>query len=127
MKLNPDCVRDILLYVEECTDYHVACCISPKSLKPPLDSYPSNVVMYHVEQCIMSNYFSKSSVDISNNVTIKGLSPVGHQFIDNVRSDTIWNDVKVVSSKVGTKSLDALMQIATGVITALIQNQLGLR
>ncbi len=127
MKLNPDCIRDILLYVEESTDYHVSCCISPAKLNPPLDAYPANVVMYHVEQCIMSNYFSKTSSDLSNTITIKGLSPIGHQFIDNVRNDTIWNDVKAVSSKIGSKSLDALEKIATGVITALIQNQIGLR
>lgn len=127
MKLNPDCIRDILLYVEESTDYHVSCCISPGKLNPPLDAYPANVVMYHVEQCIMSNYFSKTSSDLSNTITIKGLSPIGHQFIDNVRNDTIWNDVKAVSSKIGSKSLDALEKIATGVITALIQNQIGLR
>ena len=127
MKLNPDCIRDILLYVEDSTDYHVSCCISPQELLPPLNAYPANVVMYHVEQCIMSNYFSKATSDLNNNITIKGLSPVGHQFIDNVRSENIWNDVKAVSTKVGVKSLDALMKIASSVVTALIQSQIDLK
>ena len=127
MKLNPDCIRDILLYVEDSTDYHVSCCISPHELPSLLNTYPANVVMYHVEQCIMSNYFSRATSDLNNNITIKGLSPVGHQFIDNVRSDNIWNDVKSVSTKVGVKSLDALMKIASGVVTALIQAQIALK
>lgn len=127
MKLNPDCVRDILLFVEENTDYKVSCRISKTNIPDTLSEYPSNVVMYHVDQCIMSEYFSKTSSDINGNITIKGLSPIGHKFIDNVRNDEIWSDVKSVSAKVGSKSLDSLMQIATGVITALIQSQLGLR
>lgn len=127
MRLNPDCVRDILLFVEDATDYRKSCCIGPKSLDPPLDSYSANEIMYHVDQCCMSGYFSKSSSDLDGNVTIKGLSPLGHQFIDNVRNDTIWNDVKSISGKVGSKSLNALMQISTGVITSIIEHQIGLR
>lgn len=127
MKLNPDCVRDILLFVEENTDYKVSCRILKDDIPAQLSKYPANVVMYHVEQCVMSEYFSKTSSDLNSNITIKGLSPAGHKFIDNVRNDEIWSDVKSVSAKVGSKSLDSLMQIATGVITALIQSQLGLR
>ena len=126
MKLNPDCVRDILLYVEDSTDYHKSCCISPSSLADSLQSYPVNVVMYHLEQCCFSGYFSKYSSDLEGNVTIKGLSPLGHQFIDNIRNDNIWNDVKNISGKVGSKSLNALMQISTGVITSIIEHQLNL-
>ena len=127
MKLNPDCIRDILIYVEENTSYKRACCIEPSSCSKSFPDYSPEELLYHVDQCDMSGYFSKTSHDLSNNVTIAGLSPLGHQFIDNVRSETVWNDVKQVSATVGSKSLSALSQIASGVITSLIEHQLGLR
>lgn len=127
MKLNPDCIRDILLYVENSTDYRKPCCIGPNRLPESLTIYPVNELMYHVDQCQMSEYFSKATSDLNGNVSIKGLSPLGHQFIDNVRNDNVWNDVKIVSSKIGSKSLTALMQISSGVIRTLIEHQLGLR
>ena len=127
MKLNPDCIRDILLYVEGNTSYRKACTIIPSLCCKTFPNYSSDEVMYHVNQCEMSGYFSKTSSDLDGNITIVSLSPLGHQFIDNIRSDDVWKDVKQVSDTVGSKSLTALSQIASGVITALIEHQLGLR
>lgn len=57
---------------------------------------------------------------------LKDITFYGHQFIANVHSDSVWNDVKAVSTKVGSQSISALSQIATGIITAIIKSQLGL-
>ena len=127
MKLNPDCIRDILLYVEENTTYRKACSIHPSFCNEIFPNYTSDEVMYHVNQCEMSGYFAKTSSDLDGNITISCLSPIGHQFIDNTRNENVWNDVKQVSETIGSKSLSALSQIASGVITTLIEHQLGLR
>ena len=57
---------------------------------------------------------------------ISYLSPYGHQFISDIRSDNVWNHVKSLSQKVGSNSLSALIQISSGVITQLIKSQLGI-
>lgn len=57
---------------------------------------------------------------------VQDLTPTGHKFIENIRQDTIWNNTKSIAAKVGSKSLDAIMQIASNVITELIKSQFGL-
>ena len=52
------------------------------------------------------------------------LTPAGHQFLADIRKDTNWNKTKEIVKNVGSDSLDTLKQIATGVITSLIQSAL---
>lgn len=57
---------------------------------------------------------------------LKDITFYGHQFIANIHSDTVWKDVKAVSRKIGSQSINALSQIASGIITTIIKSQLGL-
>ena len=57
---------------------------------------------------------------------IGDLSPAGHEFLANIRKDTVWNGVKSVAGKVGATSLSALTQIAANVVTELVKAQFGL-
>ena len=50
MKLNPDCIRDILLYVELNSDLRHFISISPSNLPTELEKYSSDEVMYHIKQ-----------------------------------------------------------------------------
>ena len=51
---------------------------------------------------------------------------MGHEFLANIHEPAIWNGVKSIAAKVGSQSLDALMQVASNVITELIRAQFGL-
>lgn len=126
MKLNPDCIRDILFYVEEKTDLNHHIVFTNELVIQVFPKYTPNEVFYHLRQCEMSNFFQKSSRDLDGNHSVSYLSPIGHQFIANIRSDNIWNNVKSVSKKIGVNSLSALSQIATSVVTEIIKSQLGL-
>lgn len=126
MKLNPDCIRDILIYVEKNTNLSNMVGISPASLPKQLSSYEPNEVMYHIKQCELSGMFGeKVSWYIGGDCMIRYLSPTGHQFLSDIRSDNAWNKTKQIAGNIGVNSIDTLKQIATGVITALIQSQLG--
>lgn len=57
---------------------------------------------------------------------VQYLSPTGHQFLSDIRSDNNWNKTKEIAKNIGSDSLSALKDIAAGVITAMIQKQLGL-
>lgn len=57
---------------------------------------------------------------------IPDLTPEGHKFLADVQSDNVWNDVKEVSKKVGSNSLNTLSQIATSIISTIVKSQLGL-
>ena len=126
MKLNPDCIRDILIYIEEHCDLLTMVEISPTELPVQLSAYKPNEVMYHIKQCELSGMFGeKVSWYMSGNCIIRYLSPAGHQFLSDIRSDNTWNKTKQIAENVGVNAIDTLKQIAAGVITALIQSQLG--
>lgn len=128
MKLNPDCIRDILLAVEKVTDANTPFRYSRyKSAHQHLAKYDHNEILYHMKQCNMDDMFDGFTLtDSGDLVIIRDLSPKGHKFLANVRQDNIWNNTKIIAGKVGSKSLEALVQISSNIITDLVKAQFGL-
>ncbi|MDU6559004.1 MAG: DUF2513 domain-containing protein [Streptococcus sp.] len=123
MKLNPDCVRDILFVVEEYSTYSND--VSEDKLYENLiPKYSQEEILYHVRQCEHSGLFLKVQ-HYFGGFSIQDLSPYGHQFINDIRQDTNWNRTKDIAKNVGSFSLDVLKDISSQVITNLISNQLG--
>lgn len=126
MRLNPDCIRDILLYCEENCDGRSGVRFEPVGELPnSLKKYSNEEVYYHANQCRMMDFFVNPSVSMHKTITFTDITPQAHEFIANIREDTIWNKVKDKSKKIGATSLSAMVQIASGVITQLISNNLG--
>lgn len=126
MRLNPDCVRDILLVVEAETTATQRATYPSEEFNALDEKYAPDVVLYHVIQCIEYGYF-RDVIDLSQMAfLIPDLSPAGHEFLANIRKDNVWNGVKGVAEKVGATSLSALTQIASNVITEIIKAQFGL-
>lgn len=125
MKLNPDCIRAVLLAVEEVCDMENFFS-SIDDIEQVKGDFSENEILYHARQCDLAGMFYNYRADIEGNFSVTDLSPKGHEFLANIREDTIWNNVKAVSAKVGSKSLNALAQIATSVISEIIKAQLGL-
>ena len=126
MRLNPDCVRDILLVVENETTATHRTAYPSKEFDTLDEKYNPDVVLYHVIQCMEYGYFRDAEHLGHMGILIPDLSPVGHVFLANIRKDNVWNGVKGVAEKVGTTSLSALTQIAGNVITEIIKAQFGL-
>ncbi len=125
MQLNPNCVRDVLIAVETNTGYNVYFDYpNERDNAPSLSEYSDDEIRYHILQCAKANLIELRSQDLGGNIGITDLTPYGHEFLANIRSDSVWNNVKAVSSKIGSTSLNALAQIASATITALIKNQL---
>ena len=125
MKLNPDCVRDILLAVEEGCDIGRGVSI-PGPNYSRLQPYNESEVLYHVRQCDLSGFLYQAKTDLLGTYTIRDLTPAGHEFLANIRTDTIWSGVKDVAGKVGATSLNAIVQIASNVVAQMIKHQFGL-
>lgn len=123
MKLNPDCIRDILFVVENNATYSND--VSEETMFKELGSkYPKEEILYHVRQCEHSGLFLKV-VHYFGGFSIQDLSPYGHQFINDIRQDNNWNRTKDIAKNVGSFSLDVLKDISSQVIATLISNQLG--
>lgn len=127
MKLNADCIRDILLTVESKCTYNHAWEYEKDSAKSEfLSNYTHDEIVYHIRQCSKSGLIDGiKSLDGGDYIVIGDLSPEGHEFISNIRTDTNWNKTKEIAKNIGSDSLDTLRQVAVGVITSLIQHQLG--
>lgn len=125
MKLNPDCIRDILLTVEEECGYNKPWIYYCDGCQPELLShYTSDEISYHIIQCAKSELIDGlKCYDSGESLFISDLTPEGHKFIANIRSDNNWNKTKSILKNVGSESLDTIKQVATGVITSLIQAQ----
>lgn len=125
MRLNPDCTRDILIFLEERTSANGVLEYSARNMSEQLNDplrYSAEEVMYHISQCALSGFFVGYEEDCSGNFILRDISPKAHEFLANVRSDTVWNKTKSVAGKIGTTSLNALCQIASTVISELIKS-----
>ena len=127
MKLNPDCIRDILIQLETDLDfpepvrYHIT--DDPRIL-PKYDWYE---LVYHFKQCSQCGMLEGFQIcDSYSSVVINDITYKGHEFLANIRSDKVWNGTKNVFQKIGVTSLNALVQISTNITTELIKAQFGL-
>lgn len=125
MRLDPDYIRDILLSVEDTSDFlHATEYKYGSSNFPRLTSYSSEKIAYHVMQCEKFNLiYDVHFYDSGTAIDIRDLTPKGHEFLANIHESKIWNGVKAISTKIGAVSLDAIVQIASNVVTELIRSQ----
>ncbi|KHD35179.1 hypothetical protein NL50_14895 [Clostridium acetobutylicum] len=128
MHLNPDCLRDILLYVEDNINNQNKCIAVANlidSISSKCDEYDEYYIHYHIIQLNQAGMFTHVTIADGNiPLIIMDLSWQGHQFLATIRGETVWNQTKSVANKVGSFSLDTLSKIATGVVTQLINKHM---
>lgn len=124
MKLNPDCIRDILLAVEELSDYDRSVSDSELSKSKFLISYFENEILYHVRQLTWSKMLQQADF-YGEGFDILDLSPQGHEFLNNIRSDDNWNKTKDFSGKIGSFAISTLQSVASSIMSISIQKYLG--
>lgn len=128
MKMDIDCIRDILLRVENGSFFVPSTHFyDEEELKEFLDKesifekYSFEKVSYHTDLFDEFGFLKTSSM--SAGISISDLSGQGHLFLADIRSDNVWNKTKEVSNKIGVASIDALKQIAVNIVSSLISNQ----
>lgn len=127
MKLDLDCIRDILFAVEETTTLSQACFINRNYKKEiqRLSKYDEDKLKYHVRQCAMNGYFTNAECDFQYNYIITDLSPKGHEYIAAIRSDNIWKKAKDIISKIGGVALSAVPDVVKPILESQIQKYLN--
>lgn len=128
MKLNSDCIRDILITIES-IEYGSSYTV--KKLQEILPSYSYEELQYHCLQLLDADLIKVISIPVRGCNTpqisnIIDLTFSGHQFLADIRSDTTWNKTKEIAKSIGSESLHALKDIAISVVTSAIHNTLGL-
>lgn len=120
MQLNPDCIRDILLTVEKHATFDDD--VEPKDFVADglPQKYGEQQLLYHIRQASEAGLLDRVDY-FAIGFSIRDLTPKGHEFLANIRSDNNWNKTKEVAAKVGSTSLKALMTVASNVIATVIE------
>ncbi|MCI9142793.1 MAG: DUF2513 domain-containing protein [Lachnospiraceae bacterium] len=144
MKLDLDCVRKVLLCVENNTGLRKFCFFIDSGLEeseiiigntpaPPPDyqkkllkEFDNDTLIYHVNYCIEAGLLTTNQPLGTYRTVIEDLTPQGHSFLETIRDNNIWSGVKGIASKIGVKSLESVIQISSNVLTQLIKAQFGM-
>lgn len=118
MELKKDCVRDVLLYLEKNMKYNEPFFANQIELK----EYLEEDILYTCEK-LTEAYFINAEIhkyvtgDLPT-IMITSISYDGHQFLDNIRNESVWKETKGKLKTVGDVSLNIISQIAASIITS---------
>ena len=123
MRIDNECIRDILFVIEENSTACSSCYISEKSVEYfRLSGYDIDKLQYHLRYLRMKGLIFNPDEKACSSYDP---SPDGHEFLSNVREESNWNKIKSVSSSIGFASLKIISAISKGVATAAINKHLG--
>ena len=129
MKLNVDCIRDIMLYLEEELG------VDPENgkfksltlhqIENEFDSeYSKEDIWYTIYNLKEIKYiegtFKNSSSSIMYICNITNITWNGHQFLNSIRPKSIWEATKTGAKKLGTTSIAALSMISSEITKAIV-------
>lgn len=120
MKLNYDCVRDVLLYLEDNLSLNNSITFPSDIKESLLLKYSKDDLLYTVK--ILLNKKLLLGADNFNHATdmytanIESLSFDGHSFLDNIRDNQVWSKSKKILSAFKSVSIEIISQVATNVI-----------
>lgn len=133
MKLNHDCIRDVLLYLEDALCFAEEDCavkfqpifFHELSSSENLRSYPKEVVFYSIHNLKQAGYISASiryDLGIYDYCSVSDITFEGHQFLSQIRDDKRWAFIKSATSSIRDYSLAAISSVAEGVTSAAISS-----
>lgn len=132
MKLNPDCIRDVLLYLEEHLQVDLKTHNFNNVTLKDLNNNTALKAKYSPEEIWYTVYNLKEARYIDGTISnsgsykmvvceIKNITWNGHQFLNTVRPQSVWDATLKGASKLGIMSIGALstlaMEIAKAVVT----------
>lgn len=142
MKLDIDCVRDIMLWVEETTtptrlavyididaleqqgDFlypNPACMPKPNEQQQKLlKKYSNEELIYHLNYCVKAELLALANSSEKILIIVSDLTPKGHELIGNIRDPKNFSSTKHILSKASVITLEALIDIAKAVAAASI-------
>ena len=116
MKLVHDCVRDVMLYLED--NLEDTYFINSESIT--LKKYSSKDITYTLKKLAEAGFIEIDKVTFENNFNIKWMTYYGHQFLDNIRDSKVWKQTKSILSTFTSTSLGIVQNVASQVISNII-------
>ncbi|MCT3072549.1 DUF2513 domain-containing protein [Leuconostoc citreum] len=129
MKLKHECVRATLLFIEENYQDGSNLMLNDFIQSKELKSYDQQDVAYTLKKLDEAGYLNIKFVYASNQLAIVwcwGITWSGHEFLDTVRDTKVWSETKSITSKFASVPIKMVSDIASKVLTNLIEKQMGL-
>jgi len=125
MKLNQDCVRRLLLTLEEINTPVRRTSISEIQKTESMKEYSYEDIFYTIQTLDSAHYidaeFSRSPGGYSAYVI--SITWDGHEFLNTIRDEKVWKETKRAVNSFSSVSLEILSKTATTLITKLITQQ----
>lgn len=136
MKLNQDCVRDILLSVEN-TPMNYSILVtnlideSDDFLRNnDVPKYDTETVIYAAAKLVENSYLKGKVISSDQqpiiDVKINSLTWDGHEFLNTIRDPKVWKKTKNTLATFQSVSLKTMGTVATKILSDLVSKQLGL-
>lgn len=118
MKLDYDLIRELLLIVEDITDGKQH--IFPDTIITRLqDDKKKYLVEYHLKYLSEVHFIQYIKGKVHGRYYVLDITPIGRSYLDNIRNDTIWSEIKSKFSVVaGDISINIMAEVAKRVITS---------
>lgn len=129
MKLNQDCVRDTLLFIESDLQFGEFFHLDDFYESSKLKKYNHDTIKYTLGKLSETEYLHATPTWMNNDLTRFStgmLTWEGHQFLDTIRDNKVWSKTKSITSKFSSVSISTLQAVSGQVIAALIKNSLNI-
>jgi hypothetical protein len=136
MRLNYDCVRDVLLKLEKiltCEYSNGAISLESISIDKLYQALSDD---YSIEDIFYSAYNLKQAEFLEANFlmgdgcivdgVIFNITYSGHQFLQQIRPKTVWDKSKSVFKNIGTISVDIIKSVTNTILTDTIKHYIRL-
>lgn len=120
MKLDINCVRDVLLVMEDIPRGEA---LTGSEMRQILDEYSADDVDYTCLK-LMEKGFIKAKIKFTPTnfyiIELQDITISGHDFISSIRPQKVWDKILERVGKVGSITLDTLPSIALDVLKSFI-------
>ena len=117
MRLDIDCVRDVMLELEgfPIGSFHVS------SFKESIEKYGYDAVVYTLTKLIEADFINAGGDRTMDGLfhigSIVDLTFQGHQFLEAIREKSVWLKTKSILSRIGASGFSLVSQVATSILT----------
>ena len=140
MKLDKDCIRTILIYIETHCVYEVdkfngkrmhIVTLHELIESDELTEFQEDTIRYTVVKLLEGNYIKCSLIPKNSGtnfdiIRISELTLNGHNLLSNIRPEPVWDKTKSILQKVGDFSLGIMSQVAGETMAAYTKSIMNL-
>ena len=114
MKLNLDCMRDILLTLEKCDLFET---LDSFTLQEELTNHTDKDVLYACAKLLEADFITGDKIEECGSseyviVNVSDITYSGHEFLNSIRPETVWDKVKSAIADSGVSSIKAISEAA---------------